>query len=256
MKQLIINADDFGYDADTFIVTKSLMNKRIVQSATIMVGYPNSDDAIAYARRHMDEMSFGLHFNIAEGRPIGRKVPTSLIGSDGHFRGPMQQRLRALAGLMDPQDIVNEAEAQLSILADAGLKMTHFDSHGHFHKFPHIIRAVRPVLARFGIHRVRLPQTQYDRPTLYNKRLDSYCQKRMPTDLKTTSGFFNTRDHAATWLSSFLQSVPNGIMELGVHPGTSEEWRRREAEPLLSDNLLPLIEALKIKLTSYHCLEK
>jgi predicted glycoside hydrolase/deacetylase ChbG (UPF0249 family) len=256
MKLLIINADDFGYDADTFTVTKSLMDKRIVQSATIMVGYPCSEDAIGYARRHMDEMSFGLHFNIAEGRPIGRQVPASLIGSDGKFRGPIQQRLRALAGLLDPQDIADEAEAQLSILADSGLAMTHFDSHGHFHKFPHVLKAVHPVLKRFRINRVRLPQTQYDRPTLYNNWLDTYCRRRMPTDFLTPSGFFNGRDQSPTWLSAFLSNLPMELMELGVHPGTKEDWRKSEAEPLLSDTLLPMIEALKITLTSYHSVGK
>lgn len=252
MKHLIINADDFGYDADTFETTKTLMDKRIVQSATIMVGYPASHDAIAYARCHMDEMSFGLHFNIAEGRPISPKRPNSLIDHDGNFRGPLQQRLRALSGLLDPQDIADEAEAQLAILADNGLKMTHFDSHGHFHKFPHVMNSVKPILQRFGIKRVRIAQTQYDRPTAYNMWLDSYCRRKMPPGFGTTSGFFNTRTHSETWLSTFLLSLQPGIMELGVHPGTTEDWRRNEAFPLLSDTLLPMIDGLKVNLTSYH----
>lgn len=252
MKHLIINADDFGYDADTFETTKTLMDKRIVQSATIMVGYPSTDDAIAYARRNMDELSFGLHFNIAEGRPVGRNLPKSLISADGCFRRPIEQRLRALFGLMDPQDIADEAEAQLSILADSGLRMTHFDSHGHFHKFPHVMKAIAPVLGRFGIHRVRIPQTQYDQPRAYNRWLDVYCSKGIPSEFATTTGFFNTRGHSQNWLQEFLATVPVGTMELGVHPGIQEDWRRNEATPLLSDSLLPMIESLRINLTSYH----
>jgi chitin disaccharide deacetylase len=251
LKNLVINADDFGYDTDTYSATATLLERGIIRSATILVDYPEAEAAMRFAKAHKNECSFGLHFNIAENRPIARDPVPSLVNASGQFRGAVVQRLRALTGLLNPGDIAREATAQLGILADYGVTPTHIDSHGHFHKFPPVLDALRPVLKRFGIKRVRRPQTLYDNPTFYNGLLDAHCNRRF-LGIVSTDHFFNTRSHEVDWFSRFLGILPEGNTELGIHPGQTETWRHAEYLPFEQDNVLDLIAQNDVALISYH----
>lgn len=252
MKQLLINADDLGFDADTFAVSRGLMELGGLRSATILVGYPASAMAMAFARNHARDFSFGLHFNIAEGRPSARVPVPSLTGDDGCFRSPITQRLRALAGMLDAGQIADEARAQLGILADHGVRPSHLDSHGHFHKFPAVFQALQPVLKEFGIRRVRLPQTQYDNPTIYNRLLDRHCMAAFRKGVITADNFFNTRRHDPEWFERFLDTLNDGTTELGVHPGGVEDWRACEAEQIANAAREGVLSRRQIRLISYH----
>ena len=43
------------------------------------------------------------------------------------------------------------------------------------------------------------------------------------------------------WFSKALESLPNGVTEIGVHPGADEEWRKIDAEDCF-DNCRALCE--------------
>lgn len=252
MKQILINADDFGYDIDTLTTTIGLMERGVVRSATVLVGFPATELALAFARENMASHSFGLHFNIAEGRPVSNRPVPSLVNRAGDFHGAVSQRLRAVAGMLDPKDIATEAEAQLSAMADYGVRMTHIDSHGHFHKFPKVLSALEPVLKRFSIQRVRRPQTLYDNPRFYNRALDTYCNWNFDKWARCSDNFFNTRSDSSEWLRHILTHLPNGTTEIGIHPGMQEEWRRRETQPFLDNGISEWIERQNISIISYN----
>jgi chitin disaccharide deacetylase len=252
VKRLIINADDFGYDTDTYAATAALLERGVIRSATILVNYPEAEAAMRFAKVHGKNCSFGLHFNIAEQSPLARDPVPSLVNASGQYRGAIVQRLRALLGLLNPSDIAREAEAQLGMLADYGVTPTHIDSHGHFHKFPPVLAALRPVLERFGITRVRRPQTLYDNPTFYNGLLDRHCNKRFHGVI-STDHFFNTRSHDDGWFWRFLAMLPQGsTSELGIHPGYGEAWRRAEYQPFETDIVLDQLVQTGVSLISYH----
>jgi chitin disaccharide deacetylase len=248
---IIFNADDFGLDADTFAATRELLDGGFIKSATIMTGRPMTAAAIAYAKDHQHEMSFGLHFNIAEWKPFCQAPIPSLIGRDGQFSKPVQQRLRALLGLLKAEDIAKEATSQLSFLRDHGLNISHVDSHGHLHKFPAVMNALRPVLQKFGIRRVRRPQTHYDNPRSYNQYLDRYCAKAFRGPEISTANFFNTRLYVEHWLSRFLENLPAGTTEIGIHPGRNETWRRVEFEALAQGRATQGLERANAQLSSF-----
>jgi len=94
MKGVIINADDFGYDDDTFRATVALSDAGLLTSATILAGRPATAEACAYARENRDRFSFGLHFNIVEGwRP--KSAASTLCRKDGSLFPARVQRARA-----------------------------------------------------------------------------------------------------------------------------------------------------------------
>jgi chitin disaccharide deacetylase len=252
MKKLIINADDFGYDRDTFETTCALLALGTVKSATILVGFPETQAAINFARSTCQDISFGLHFNIAEGRPLSTRPVPSLVNQSGEFNGAIVQRLKAVSGRVSAIDVATECEAQLSILRDNGLAVSHIDSHGHFHKFPAVLNAMAPVLKRFGVARIRRAQTLYDNPTFYNRTLDAYCNRAIDKFGGAPDHFFNTRTHIPDWLQNIVERVPHGLTEIGIHPGSVEAWRNAETKPFLNAEACTWIESRAISAMSFH----
>ena len=59
---IIINADDFGYSADTVESTIKLFEANVISSATIMSSMPGTEYAVDYAKKN-PKYSFGLHLN-------------------------------------------------------------------------------------------------------------------------------------------------------------------------------------------------
>ena len=77
MKELIINADDFGrHELINLAVEKAFQNG-CLRSTTIMAGGKFFDDAVEVAKRN-PELGVGIHFTLANGYPVlpPEKIPT------------------------------------------------------------------------------------------------------------------------------------------------------------------------------------
>ncbi|MGA7538708.1 MAG: ChbG/HpnK family deacetylase [Steroidobacteraceae bacterium] len=62
----------------------------------------------------------------------------------------------ALLGKLSLSQLEPEVTAQLAMLRDAGVRVSHLDGHKHLHQLPVVCAAVANVLPRFGIERVRI----------------------------------------------------------------------------------------------------
>ncbi len=114
----------------------------------MMVRCPGWDDGVRRARE-APNLDFGLHFNLLVGSPL--TGASSLTGGDGAFRPLPVLARRTLFGLVRGADVAAECEAQLAALRDAGIRVTHIDSHRHTHALPVIRAAVARVAAEHGL---------------------------------------------------------------------------------------------------------
>lgn len=146
MKKLIINADDFGLDEDSFKSTVLLFEKKILSSATIMTDMPYTNEAIQFAIEKQDQFSFGLHFNIVDDHSAYYGSNSLTIENSNKFKSSNEQRKSALLYKLNSIDIQEEFECQITSLLKAGVKVSHIDSHGYLHKFTQIINAIKPII--------------------------------------------------------------------------------------------------------------
>jgi predicted glycoside hydrolase/deacetylase ChbG (UPF0249 family) len=252
LKNLIINADDFGWDEDSCETTIACMEAGTVTSATILTGFPATDMAIDYAKKNAHRFSFGLHFNIVDGsNPITRHA-ASLCGVPGQFRASGKQRVRALLGRLSASELELEFRAQVSALKDRGVQISHIDSHGHLHKFPSVIKAIRGEMGRNQITLSRRAQNLYGSghkwPTkLINRLADSSFATAASTDY-----FLTIASYQDAWFDKLMRIVPDGTTELAVHPGRSEGWRASEAAPLQSSGFFGILKSNGITLTNFR----
>jgi predicted glycoside hydrolase/deacetylase ChbG (UPF0249 family) len=241
--RIVLNADDFGYSADTARATIECFEGGYLTSATIMTGMPATGAAVEYARQH-PELSFGLHLAlVGDGaeRPLSPPgdVP-ALVDGGGHLRRTNALRLRALAGALPVDQVARELEAQLSDLRERGVAVSHVDSHRHLHKFAPVREALRRVLPRFGIRRVRNVQDLYLRKPLVSPTfwLGRRWRERLTADFATTDHFYmpaSAGDREWGELVPRLDALPSDrTLEIGVHPGFEDDWRADERTGLIS----------------------
>jgi chitin disaccharide deacetylase len=233
MSYLIINADDFGWDEDTTQVTIELLENRLLTSATIMANRPCSALALEYARENQNDFSFGLHFNIVDGdKPLSTYDTYSLVDDAGLFKPANMQILNALFCNLNVKDIQAEFEHQLNVLLEYGIMVSHIDSHGHLHKLPLIAMAIKPIMNKYNIKRIRRPQNIFCGIS-QSKNIVNNAYTIFIRSLYYTDYFYMLRDHDnIDWFNDFFSNLKPGTTELGIHPGKIEPWRAVETTPL------------------------
>jgi chitin disaccharide deacetylase len=134
VRQLIINADDLGYDPAVDRGLLRAMRKGLVSSATLMVNTPRSAEAAEAARG----LAVGLHLNLARFRPLSPDFPKELL-SEGAF-------VEARAASLSSAVVQTETRAQLA-RAEQLLQRrpTHLDVHKHLHRHAAVLAGVAVV---------------------------------------------------------------------------------------------------------------
>lgn len=234
--RIVVNADDFGASEETVAATIECFEQGALTSATIMATMPAAEEALAYARERPD-LSFGVHLTFVgdgEERPAAAPgdVP-ALVDEAGRFPSAAPVRVRALLRRLPVEQIEREIAAQISAVESRGVEVTHVDSHRHLHKLAPFRTALRRVLPRFGIERVRTVQDIYlSRPLLSATYwVGSLWRRPLRSSFRTTDHFYmpaSTGDLG--WADELLRRVddlPGTTLEVGVHPGPYD-WRDDE----------------------------
>lgn len=231
--QIVITADDFGHSADTVATTVDCFARGALTSASQMVNMPASGAAFDFAKANA-QFSFGVHLTyVADSieAPLSAldRIP-ALVTSQGVFKPSNEVRRDALAGRIPVEQIAIETEAQLGRMRDSGIAISHVDSHGHLHKFAPFREALARVLPRFGVRRVRSVQDVYcaipwRSPTFW---LGPFWRTAIRKRFVTTDHFFMDPGSDDSWPERLLRHARRGTLEVGVHPGHEDEWRRSE----------------------------
>ena len=233
--RIVVNADDFGMSEDTVRATVAAIRAGHVTSATLMPNAPAASAAIAFARESPDA-SFGVHLTfVGDGneRPVASvtEVP-DLADSSGRLRPTNTIRLLAALGRISVPQIEREIAAQVDWLRNSGIAVSHVDSHRHLHKYGPFREALGRALPKLGIRRVRNVQDIYLRRPLISPTV--VAGRRWRADLMarfaTTDHFYMPASTGDTsWTVLLDRPVTGSTLEIGVHPGELEEWRRGEA---------------------------
>ena len=155
---LIVNADDFGLTPGVNRSIAELSRAGALTSATLMATGAFFDDAVALAHA-TPALEVGCHVLLVDGTPV---LPPPLIPTlcpDGRsFRPSLTAFVRALvARRIRPAEITAEATAQIRRLQDAGLRVSHIDTHKHTHLFSAVLHPLLAAAESCGVGAIRNP---------------------------------------------------------------------------------------------------
>lgn len=238
MKNLIVNADDFGRHELINRAVERAFNSGCLKSATLMAGGAAFDDAIKLTKK-ISGLGVGIHFTLANGNPIlpPNEIP-SLVTEEGIFHADYVKFLkRYLSGKISLAEVRSELAAQLEKISRAGLTPTHVDSHQHLHHVPGIVEIVLDLAAASGIKAMRVANTK-----LFDGELDSIGKFVGRLGLGSLAKFathaahkrnFATPEHFAgivagesvseNFMLKLIENLRDGTTEVMLHPGTDNK---------------------------------
>ncbi len=287
MKQLIVNADDFGL---THQVNQGILDAHrggIVTSATLMANGEAFEAAVEMLR-YAPYLGVGVHLNLTQGIPVSpvHAIPTLVDRRGRLYLSPSQLWRGIVTRRLSLADVETELRAQVAKVLRAGIRATHLDGHRHVHVLPGISHLVVRLARDFGIRSVRCPIEEApklsallrDRPgarALILKqslvaRGVSYFAQRLEPKLARAGilspghfyGIYQTGFLDARGIQRVLENLPEGTSELMCHPGHSDTdlertgtrlraQREVEIQALTAVPVRKLVVARNIQLRNY-----
>jgi predicted glycoside hydrolase/deacetylase ChbG (UPF0249 family) len=139
MKSVILCADDFAQNESISQGILSLIAQRRLSATSCMTNSPHWPEHSALLKSFSDQAAIGLHFNLTEGKPLGKM---SRLAPLGHFPSLSILLKQSLLRKLDLAEIENELHHQLSQFEKYMGRLPDFiDGHQHIHQFP-IIRDI------------------------------------------------------------------------------------------------------------------
>jgi predicted glycoside hydrolase/deacetylase ChbG (UPF0249 family) len=246
VRRLIINADDFGFTSGVNRAIVEAHTRGVVTSSTLMA------NGLAFAEaaelvKTVPQLSVGCHIVLIDGDPVlaGNQLPSLIVrDSAARFRDSLKGfAARAIAGGIDLDEVTAEATAQIRKLQNAGIAVSHIDTHKHTHLFPRILRALLRAAKSCGVRAVRNPfgpkfplrSTQLlKRPNLWIRYAEVKSLRRFADrfhDTVAREGFSTPRGTLGIEVTGILdellfgalaQSIPDGTWEFVCHPGYND----------------------------------
>jgi predicted glycoside hydrolase/deacetylase ChbG (UPF0249 family) len=252
---LIIHSDDAGMSHSVNRATIEAMENGIVSSCSIMVPCPWFPEFAEWASKH-PEKDFGIHLTLNSefdkyrwGPVAGKDKVPSLVDKDGYLHGSKEE----VVANARPAEVEIELKAQIDRALQAGIKLSHLDTH-----MGTVIATndMLDIYVRLGL--------EYDLPVMIIRKLNPVIALGYPDLVKKsaeyiqvleTKGlppidylfqFYEGKEHDARqerYLRTFRDSKP-GVTQMIIHCGyddaelqgiTSSHFLRGDDTRIFSD---------------------
>lgn len=282
MKQLIVNADDFGLHP---LINAGIIKghqEGFITSTSLMPSAPCWQEAVRLAKEN-PRLGIGVHLTLVGGVPsvLPKEKVSSLLDDDGLFLPDyVAFAKRYYSGAVRRSELEAELRAQLERALSCGVNITHIDSHQHTHVLPGINSLVLKLSNEYNIIRVRIPKEGYfftggfqtGVGRLIGRSGLSFCAdmaalRADSLGLRHPQHFYGmlAGGHLnAQLIANILRQLPEGVSEIMTHPGLDSvalgeafSWQyhwREELDAYLDAGNKALLKELGIEPVSFAAL--
>lgn len=282
MKQLIVNADDFGLHP---LINAGIIKghqEGFITSTSLMPSAPCWQEAVRLAKEN-PRLGIGVHLTLVGGVPsvLPKEKVSSLLDDDGLFLPDyVAFAKRYYGGAVKRSELEAELRAQLERALSCGVNITHIDSHQHTHVLPGINSLVLKLSNEYNIIRVRIPKEGYlftggfhtGVGRLIGRSGLSFCAdmaalRADSLGLRHPQHFYGmlAGGHLnAQLIANILRQLPEGVSEIMTHPGLDSaalgkafSWQyhwREELDAYLDAGNKALLKELGIEPVSFAAL--
>lgn len=278
VKQIILNADDFGRTASINAAVMRAHREGVLTSASLMVTGAAAAEAAALARQE-PALVVGLHLVLVGGQAAlpPANIP-HLVDSSGRFPdNPATAGLRYAFSAAARRELAQELEAQFERFAATRLPLSHVDSHMHLHMHPVLLPLVLSLVEQYGACGLRIPRDDLRLGLRYSQRMLATKAgwalvfallarsalrhlRRCPIRVvDRVYGLFQTGRMEEAYVLKVLRQLDVPTAELYFHPDSALQSEPLGPNPgdlatLLSERVRQTIEECGLKLASYRSL--
>lgn len=282
MKQLIVNADDFGLHP---LINAGIIKGHqdgFITSTSLMPSAPCWQEAVRLAEEN-PRLGIGVHLTLVGGvsSVLPKEQVSSLLDDEGLFLPDyVAFAKRYYSGAVKKAELEAELRAQLERALSCGVNITHIDSHQHTHVLPGINSLVLKLSNEYNIIRVRIPKEGYlftggfqtGVGRLIGRSGLSFCAdmaalRADSLGLRHPQHFYGmlAGGHLnAQLIANILRQLPEGVSEIMTHPGLDSaalgkafSWQyhwREELDAYLDAGNKALLKELGIEPVSFAAL--
>lgn len=229
MKRLIVHADDLGLHPGMNAAILQCHREGIVTSASLCPNGAAFEDAVAGLKG--TRLDVGVHLTLSGEAPLSppESVPTLAPGGKlpAYFTALFR---RLLLGQVRKEELERELLAQISRVRDAGVEVSHLDSHQHVHLHPALLPIVIRLASHFGVGAIRAAARVVPlrgvRPALLAVFARAGARKARRAGLRSPDTIVGVADTGSLDEARLLRTVsrlPPGTSELICHPGMGSE---------------------------------
>jgi hopanoid biosynthesis associated protein HpnK len=285
MKELIINADDFGLSNGANRAIIKCWQEGVLTSASLMVGGSAFAEAVTLAKDN-PALQVGLHLTLVQGRAVHKQGNfPSLADKQGNFANdPVYAGMRYFFVKSLRKELHKEIEAQLCKFMETGLPLSHVDGHLNIHMHPTVFDILLELMPRYGINSFRLSRERLgvDLAIAPRRRFGKLIESFIFSSLAArcipqldrrgigytieVKGLLNSGRMTEEYLLRALEILHEGVTEIYFHPGYCPDselsrWmpdycHGEELAALTSPRVQQKIAQLEIKLRNYRGEEK
>jgi hopanoid biosynthesis associated protein HpnK len=285
MKELIINADDFGLSEGTNRAIAHAFREGILTSASLMVRGGAFEQAVSVARENPG-LQVGLHLTLVQGRSVlsPGEIPALVDGKGNFPHAPVNAGMRYFFDKSLKTELYREIEAQIRAFHQTGICLSHIDGHLNIHMHPVVFDILMELMPKYRISSFRLTRENLlsnlavDKGGICGKMLDAFifsalarrCVPRLErvgiAFASEVKGLLNSGRMTEQYLLRALDGLTAGITEIYFHPGCHPcgELRRlmpdylheQELSALTSPRVRERLAELGIRLRNYRGEEK
>ena len=156
-KKFILNADDFGMNSAFNTAVLEGYKKCILKSTSLVANGDAFDEAIEKIIPQCPDLGVGVHLNIIEGKALVSEQ-RELTDANGNFNNSYGNLILKAYNFNNKsfiEQLEKEFCAQIDKIQNAGVKITHIDSHVHTHAIPPIFELVCKLAQKYEIPQIR-----------------------------------------------------------------------------------------------------
>jgi chitin disaccharide deacetylase len=253
--RLIVNADDFGLTAGVNQAVMELHRAGALTSATMMATASHFNQAVSVATQS-PSLGVGCHIVLVDGTPaLPPSAIPSLLDTSSQNGTAFRPKLGTfvtdlLCGRISDTEIEAEATAQIRKLQQAGIEVTHLDTHKHTHMFPRVLRPLLRAALACRVKAIRNPfepnwslnatanagHVRKMQVRLLRSQSAAFSEEVTGSGLLTTDGAIGvlaTGTLDALTIGNLLSAMPNGTWELVCHPAYNDAALQQQRTRLL-----------------------
>jgi predicted glycoside hydrolase/deacetylase ChbG (UPF0249 family) len=243
MRQVIINADDFGLSESINRSIITAYERGVLTSTTLLVDREATNDAVEIAKDY-PRLSIGLHLD------LDRFFCFEVNGYFGITIDDIDHTTYDYITRSQLSAIRQEIARQVETIFRLGICPTHLDGHHNIHLMPSILLEVVDVMRDFSLNKIRFPRN------FYGSYIDIY--RAFKNVLDTANILYPKRTAEIDEelpLGRVFERLDEGISEVIVHtdlPDRAEnQWRVEQYEYISSPDAHELINRQNLMRTSY-----
>ena len=248
MKQIIINADDFGFSPGINKGVIESYNKGLTTSTSIVCNTKHFDKSVKELKK-LKGLGKGIHLNLTMGRPISKERDiSSLTDKKGLFEKNVSRFIfRLTASMIRKEHIERELEEQIKKAVYELDDIDHIDSHQHIHILPQIYPLVLNLARKYKIPFVRIPnQNFWIYPT------DRFIERGLLSGLSLLNAGYNENEYKkkiknfyglyhgglnTSLIRNMINRFKEGNGEIACHPAYPDHFIEQNWNRLKKDRL-------------------